>query len=442
MSGNPIAVIREVPMDAEDLILISVDDHVVEPPEVFDNHIPVKYKDRAPRVVRMPDGGDLWAFEDGFAPNVGLNAVAGCPPDEYGLDPTEYSQMRRGCYDVHERVRDMGAAGVLAGLNFPTFPHFCGQLFLRAKDKDLALACVRAYNDWHIHEWAGAYPDRFIPLSLPVLWDAELAAAEVRRVAALGCRAVTFSENPFKLGLPDYHGDYWDPFLRACAENGVVVCLHIGSSSAMQITTPNAPPEVMIALTPVNSMLAVTDLLFSGIFERVPDLRVAISEGGIGWVPYVLERADYVYQHHHAWTHTDLGGRLPSQLFHDHVWTCFIDDPMGVRVRDTVGVDKIMWEMDYPHSDSTWPHAPELLWKSLAGVPEDEIHKITHLNAMRAYSFDPFAHRSRDRSTVRALRAEAADVDVETKSMGRRKAEADTGAAQRLLAQAAKGGAA
>ncbi|CAJ62122.1 MULTISPECIES: amidohydrolase family protein [Frankia] len=426
-------------MQVEDLILISVDDHVVEPPTLFDAHIPAKYKDRAPHIVKGPNGGDLWAFEDGFAPNVGLNAVAGCPPEEYGLDPTEYAQMRPGCYDADERVRDMSAGGVLAGINFPTFPHFCGQLFLRAKDKDLALASVRAYNDWHIDEWAGSHPDRLIPISLPVLWDPELAAEEVRRVAAKGARAVTFSENPTKLGLPSYHTEYWDPFLRACADNNVVVCIHIGSSSSMNITAPDAPPEVMIALTPVNSLMAVTDLVFSGIFKRIPNLQMALSEGGIGWLPYALERADYVYQHHHAWTFTDLGGRLPSQVFYDHIWTCFIDDPVGVKLRDQVGIDKIMWELDYPHSDSTWPHGPEKLFKDLAGVSDADINKITHENAMRAFSFDPFAIRPREKCTVAALRAEAADVDIEPKSMGRRKAEADSGNASLLGSVAATG---
>jgi predicted TIM-barrel fold metal-dependent hydrolase len=388
------------------MILISVDDHVIEPPTMFDNHIPARYRDEAPRVVHGENGGDLWMFEGEFAPNMGLNAVAGCPPDEYGLDPTEYQQMRPGCYDINERVRDMSAGGLLGSLNFPTMAHFCGQFFLRAKDKDLSLACLRAYNDWHIDEWAGSHPDRFIPLSIPVLWDAELAAEEVRRVAAKGCRAVTFSENPTKLGQPSYTSGYWDPFLAACADEGVVVCLHIGSSSSMLSTTPDAPPEVMISLTPVNSLMAVTDLVYSGVFQRIPSLQMAMSEGGTGWMPYALERADYVYQHHHAWTHTDLGGRLP---------------------RHEVGIDKMMWEMDYPHSDSTWPHGPELLWKSLDGVPEEEINKITHLNAMKAFSFDPFKHRSREQSTVAALRAEVPDVDVEVKSMGRRKAEAGAG---------------
>jgi predicted TIM-barrel fold metal-dependent hydrolase len=205
------------------------------------------------------------------------------------------------------------------------------------------------------------------------------------------------------------------------------------------MTSPGAPPEVMMALTPTNSLMAVTDLVFSSIFKRIPNLQIAISEGGNGWIPYALERADYVYQHHRAWTHTDLGGRLPSQVFHDHLWTCFIDDPTGVQLREKVGVDKMMWELDYPHSDSTWPHGPEMLWKDLAELPDDEINKITHENAMRCFSFDPFAHRPKERATVRALRAVAADVDVEIKSMGRRKAESGGDLSAALLSQAGTG---
>ena len=427
-------------MNLEDMILISVDDHVIEPPNMFDAHLPAKWKDQAPRIEKQPDGGDLWKFEDGYATNVGLNAVAGCPPDEYGLDPTEFAQMRPGCFDADERVKDMSAAGILAGINFPTFPHFCGQLFLRAKDKELALACVKAYNDWHILEWAGSHPDRLIPLSLPVLWDPQLAADEIRRIAALGCRAVTFTENPEKLGLPSYHTDHWDPFFAACQETGVVVCLHIGSSSSMNIPSADAPPEEMITLTPVNSMFCITDLMFSKIVQRFPKVQFAISEGGNGWVPYILERADYVFEHHHAWTHTELGGRRrPSDIFREQMWTCFIDDPTGIFLRDRIGIDRITWECDYPHSDSTWPASPEQLFKQFDGLSDEEINKITHLNAMRCYSFDPFSIRPREKATVGALRAEVAGHDVEIKSMGRRKADADGAAQAALLAKRAGG---
>jgi len=408
-------------MDMNDLILISVDDHVIEPPTMFDAHIPAKYKDRAPVIKEDANGSQYWEFEGQRAQNMGLNAVAGCPPEEYGLNPLRFDQMRPGCYDINERIRDMNANGVLGSINFPTFVHFCGQLFLRAQDKDLALNCVRAYNDWHIDEWAGSYPGRIIPLSIMPLWDPELCAEEIRRTAAKGCHAVTFSENPEKLGLPGLHVDHWDPFFRACEETETVVCMHIGSSSSMTVTSLDAPADVSIAITPMNSFLALNDLMWTRIPRKFPNLVIALSEGGIGWIPYALERMDYTYDHHRAWTGANFDGLKPSDIFHRNFSTCFIDDKAGVRMRDLVGIDRITWECDYPHSDATWPRSPEILWESLIGVPKEDIDKMTHLNAMRLYKFDPFQSRPRERCTVGALRAEAADVDISLRSMGRGK---------------------
>src|SRR5680860_1058491 len=173
-------------MKAEDLVLVSVDDHLVEPPDLFDGRLPAKYREQAPRVEQTGDGSDVWVFNGSTIPNVALNAVAGRPKDEYGIEPTAFDEIRLGCWNIHERVKDMNAGGVLGSMCFPSFPGFSGRLFAATEDKDLALAVLRAYNDWHVEEWCGAYPGRFIPMALPVLWDAELAAAEVRRLAAQG----------------------------------------------------------------------------------------------------------------------------------------------------------------------------------------------------------------------------------------------------------------
>src|SRR3954452_893007 len=178
-------------MRLEDLVLVSVDDHVVEPPDLFEGRLPQKYADVAPKLVRKDSGIDVWQFMGAELPNIGLNAVAGRPPEEYAMDPQSFDDMRTGCYDIHDRVRDMNANGVLGSMCFPSFPQFCGQLFARTHDKDLALAMVHAYNDWHIDQWCATSPGRFTPLTIPPLWDPELMAAEVRRVAAKGCHAVT-----------------------------------------------------------------------------------------------------------------------------------------------------------------------------------------------------------------------------------------------------------
>jgi predicted TIM-barrel fold metal-dependent hydrolase len=413
-------------MNPEDMIMISVDDHVVEPPNLFDAHLPKKYRDRAPKVVQLENGTDVWRFGDVTIPNIGLNAVAGRPKEEYGIEPTAFSEIRPGTYDIHERIKDMSAGGILASMNFPSFPGFSGRQFAAAKDKDLALAVLRAYNDWHLDEWAGTYPGRIIPMALPVLWDAELCAEEVRRVAKKGCHSITFTENPAKLGYPSFHDSSWDPLWKACSDEEVVLSIHLGSSGELLVTAPDAPVDVMITLQPMNVCQAAADLLWSRVLKQFPNIKIALSEGGTGWIPYFLDRIDRTYEMHHLWTGQDFGKKLPSEVFREHFLTCFISDPVGLSLRHLIGMDNIAWECDYPHSDSSWPTAPEELAAVSDGVPDAELNKITYENAMKWYSFDPFAHRPKEQSTVRALRAEVAGHDVSIKAQGTRSSAANT----------------
>ena len=403
----------------EDMIFVSVDDHVVEPPHMFEGRLPRKYADAAPRVERTESGNDVWTFNGAEIPNIGLNAVAGRPKEEYGVNPTAFDEMRAGCYDVHERVKDMSAGGVLATMNFPSFPSFSGRLFMGATDKDLALAMVQAYNNWHIDEWCGTYPGRFIPMALPVLWDPEVCAAEITRVAAKGCHSVTFTENPATLGLPSFHDEYWDPVWRALVEEGTILNIHLGSSGQLAMTAPDAPIDVMITLQPMNICAAAADLVWSRIFREFPDLKVALSEGGTGWIPYFLDRLDRTYDMHHLWTGQDFGDKLPSDVFNERILTCFIDDKFGVASREFLNMDHVMWECDYPHSDSTWPFSPEDLALHFdESVTDHDIDRMTHLNAMHHFQYDPFsALGGRDNCTVGALRARAVGHDVSIRSV-------------------------
>ena len=409
-------------MRTEDMIIVSVDDHVVEPPDLFERHLPAKYRDVAPRIIHKDDGTDVWQFLEFEVPNIGLNAVAGRPPEEYGIDPTSFDELREGCFDIEKRILDMNANGVLGSLNFPSLPGFAGRLFAALDDKEAALALAQAYNDWHIDEWCGTSPGRFIPLAVPTIWDPETLADEIHRVAKKGCHAVTFPENPEPLGLPSLHSDHWDPFWAACADEGTIVCMHIGSSSKLVTTATDAPIDVMIVLQPMNIVQAAADLIHSPVFKKFPDVTVALSEGGIGWVPYFLERLDHSYRVHKAWTGADFGSKMPSEVFMEHVVLCFISDAVGARLARDIGVDRITVEIDYPHSDTTWPRAPEHLMGEFAGaqLTDDEIDQMTHLNAMREFSYDPFRYRPREQCTVGALRAEAIGVDVEPRSKTRR----------------------
>jgi predicted TIM-barrel fold metal-dependent hydrolase len=405
-------------MQLEDLILVSVDDHVVEPATLFDQHLPAPVKAKAPRVVRKPDGADVWVFSGEQYPNVALNAVVGRPPEEYGMEPTAFSQLRPGTYDVHERIRDMNANGVLASMCFPSFPGLCGDKFAKHPERELALTVLHAYNDWHVDEWCGSYPGRFIPLGLLPLWSPQLMAEEVRRLARKGCHAVSFTESPDAHGWPSLHDPYWDPFWTACNDEGTVICIHIGSGSGMRFSSMDAPVDTMITVQPIACVNCAADLLWSRVLKEFSGLRIAMSEGGIGWIPYFLERADYVHAHHHVWTHQDFAGKKPSEVWREHMIACFIDDRIGIRNRHAVGIDTITWECDYPHSDTTWPRSPEILWESLEGLPDGEIDKITHANALRVFRLDPFRHRPRERCTVAALRAESPDVDLSVRSQG------------------------
>jgi predicted TIM-barrel fold metal-dependent hydrolase len=405
-------------MDVNDLIMVSIDDHVVEPPDMFDNHVPEKYRDQAPKSILDENGFEKWWFQGIPSASSGLNCVVGWPNEEWGMNPTTFAEMRPGGYDVHERVRDMNRNGILASMCFPSFAGFSARFFQEAQDKDLSLIMLKAYNDWHIDEWAASYPGRFIPLALGPVWDREELAKEVHRVAAKGCKAISMPELPHLQGLPSYLDlEYWDPFFRAVSETGVVMCLHIGQGFAAIKGAPGAPVDNLMILATQISTFAAQDLLWGGAMHKYPDLRIAWSEAGIGWIPFYLDRCDRHYTNQ-RWLGHDFGGKLPSEIFREHSLACYVTDPTALKVRNEIGIDIIAWECDYPHSDSIWPNAPEFVSAEMAGagVTEDEMHKILWQNTCRFFDWDPFQHISKSDATVGALRALSPDVDTTVRS--------------------------
>src|SRR6516165_10673523 len=211
-------------MDLEDLVLVSIDDHVVEPPDMFEGHVPSKWVDEAPRLVTGDDGVERWIYRGKVTGVSGLNAVVSWPPEEWGRDPASFAEMRPGVYDIHQRVRDMDRNGILASMCFPTFAGFSAGQIGQAED-EITIAMIQAYNDWHIDEWAATYPGRFIPLAIVPTWNPEVAVAEIRRVAAKGCRAVSMPEQPHLEGKPSYHDlSHWGPIFAALSDAGMVMC--------------------------------------------------------------------------------------------------------------------------------------------------------------------------------------------------------------------------
>jgi predicted TIM-barrel fold metal-dependent hydrolase len=405
-------------MRREDLILVSVDDHIIEPCDLFKGRLPAALQDQAPRVARFANGDERWVIEGKALAGVGPAAVCGRNRDELGDEPTRYVDIRKGTFDVAARIEDMNANGVLASLNFPSLPGFSGEKFVSGKDKALMLALIQAYNDWHVEAWAGPYPGRFIPLAMVPLWDPALAIAELRRMAARGVRVVSFPENPTSFGQPSVHWGHWDGFFAEVVNLGMVVAVHIGTAGPLPAPSLESPALVGTTLLNIKIAETLTDLLFSPLLQKFPDLQFALSEGCMGWVPFLRERADAAYRNHKYWTQHDLAGKLPSDILARQFLFCFHEDDFGLSVRKQVGIDQIAWECDFPHADSTWPHSSGMLWDSVKDFPRDDIDKISHLNAMRFFRFDPFQHLNRADATVGALQAKAAHVDIRLRSGG------------------------
>jgi predicted TIM-barrel fold metal-dependent hydrolase len=394
--------------------IISVDDHVIEPADLWTKWLPGKYRQDGPRVENRPyemvdpndpsippaqrhfpcrpassgPSTDFWLY-DGLCIPVAHASTAsvGLTPDQIDLNtPIGYSAMRPGFYNPAARLADMDVNHIERSLCFPTFPRFCGQRFLEAKDKELALACVRAYNDWMVEEWCGDSCGRLLPLPLIPLWDPEEGAREVLRNAARGVKAVAFSEIPAHLGLPSIHDKdrFWEPFFQACEDTGTVICMHIGSSSKFIKSSDDAPDGVLLSTMTTNSMISMADWLLSGVLARMPKLKLAYSESQIGWMPFLLGRVDTLWRKGNKLNEFPPEiTELPSTYIVGRVYGCVFEDDFGLKVRHDVGIDQITFESDYPHQDTTWPNTAAYAEKVMSGFPPDEIYKIVRGNAIQ-----------------------------------------------------------
>jgi predicted TIM-barrel fold metal-dependent hydrolase len=364
--------------------VISVDDHVVEPAHTFEGRLPAALQDRAPRIVETPEGHQVWEFEGERYTQVGMNAVAGRRPETYGLEPFRFDQMRPGCYEVEERVRDMDINGVWASVNFPSqITGFCGRVFFACPDSDLGLACVRAWNDWLFEEWYLPHPDRIVPLGITYLADPEVAAEEIRRNAARGFTSVTLPERPHEVGLPSlWERDHWNPIMDAIVETDTVVSLHVGSSGIESGPPGGAPLQIGATLFGQRSLTAATEWLWSEYPLRRPTLKVAMSEGGIGWVAMLLDRLDNMVDrsgYGRGWA------IRPAEVLRRNFWFCTLDDPSTIDTRHAIGVENIMVEVDYPHGDGTWPETQQVIQDCWGHIPADELRAMCSLNAAALY---------------------------------------------------------
>jgi predicted TIM-barrel fold metal-dependent hydrolase len=380
---DTITLLPDPPRARRYVPIFSTDDHLVEPPGMFEGRLPKRFADLAPRVVENDGHGQAWLYDGRLNPQIGLAAVAGRPIEECSYEPVRFDEMRPAAWDARARIRDMDLDGVYASVNFPSaMAGFCGhRLQLGVSDPELALAVVRGYNDWYLDEWVGSAPDRFVACQIPWLLDPRVAAQEVRRNAARGFTALAFSENPEPLGLPSIHTGYWDPLLDACEETGTVVCLHVGSSGSTPSTSSDAPGDCIGVLFFGFAMFAAVDWLYSKIPVRFPDIKICLSEGGVGWVAGLLDRLDHVGRYqaiYGTWEGIDL---TPREVMQRNFWFCSLEDAAAFDVLEHIGVDRVTVETDYPHLDGTWPESQAVLQRQIGHLPPDAAAKIAWANA-------------------------------------------------------------
>jgi predicted TIM-barrel fold metal-dependent hydrolase len=363
--------------------VISVDDHVVEPKHTFEGRLPAHLADRAPRIVENEFGHEVWDFEGETYSQVGMNAVAGRPKSE-NIEPCRFEEMRPGCYDPDARVSDMDINGVWAAVNFPSMiTGFCGRVFFNANDPELGQACVRAWNDWIYEEWFSAHPTRIIPLGIAFLSDPAAAVAEIHRNAERGFTALSVPEMPHNIGLPSlWDRDHWNPILEACVDTETVLSMHVGSSGGHDI--PAGAPGLHLGATLFGqmSLSACAQWLWSGYPNRYPDLKIAMSEGGIGWVAMLLDRLDNIVDRAGFGVRWD---ERPADILKRNFWFCTIDDPSTIDTRHRIGVENIMLECDFPHGDGTWPDTQLVIEKEWGHIPNDEVRKMCCENASALY---------------------------------------------------------
>ncbi len=363
--------------------VISVDDHLVEPPDMFAGRLPARYADRAPRIVDTADGREIWTFEDEEYSQVGMNAMAGRRPETVQFEPGRFADMRPGCYDIEARIKDMDLNGVWASLNFPSMiTGFCGRVFSQAKDPALGLAVTKAWNDWLFEAWWQPHPERIIPLGITFLTDPVEAVREIHRNAERGFRAITLPERPHRIGLPSLFTGYWDPIVAACAETGTVICLHVGSSGGY--VHAEGSPRLQLGATMFGqlSLAACAEWLWSGYAVKHPDLKIAMSEGGIGWVAMLLDRLDNIIDRSGYGMGWDI---RPADVLKRNFWFCTLDDPSTIDTRYRIGVENIMVETDYPHGAGPWPHTQDLIADVWGHIPADELRRMCYANAAELF---------------------------------------------------------
>lgn len=383
--------------------IVDADCHILEPKDLWTTWLAKKYQDQAPKLVKDAEGGDAWLHAGAAEPDpIGLVATPGMPYDAFRWMGVTYEQARPGCYDGGERVKDMDIDGVDAELLFGpqrTIGHFLG-----GPDDDFVLAGVDAYNNFLIEQFCAADPSRLLAVGQIPSTGVDTAVDYLRKLKARGCKAVIISNWP---GGGESVGDADEPFWAAAAEEQMPVCIHINliSRSSRQAQRAaaakaggtglyggkeaGAKAKAVGSLGAVFTTVATTisQLVFTGVFERHPGLHIACIETGVGWLPHFLEQLDDRYWRNRGWGDLPIK-EPPSFYWHRNMSATFIQDRTGIALREVVGVDNIMWSSDYPHHGNDWPYSRKVIEEHMGHISADERARIIGGNAARIFQLD------------------------------------------------------
>jgi predicted TIM-barrel fold metal-dependent hydrolase len=359
---------------------IDADSHVNEPAEVWQSRVPAALRELAPRMITSDDGRIGWSFEGGKRLHRVTSACAGFDETAYTADGARWDDIRPGSYDPKARLAEMELDMIQAQVLYPSLapqPEFFGT------DPELQVACVRAYNDW-MHEFSSVAPDRLIGLPIAPETGVDDVVAEWKRIAARGDRGFVISGHPSGGDVPSASDDR---FWSEVEDWDYAIHIHFGFASGVKLTS-NTGVGYLTSAALIDMGMAMyrplADLIYSGVFQRFPKLRIVAVEAGIGWIPYFLHHLDDNFLRRRFRADVQLG-RMPSEYFKDQVWATFIEDPYGIKNRHEIGVDKIMWSTDYPHTNSNWPNSQRIAAYEFRDVPEAERRMIMRDNAAGIY---------------------------------------------------------
>ena len=357
---------------------ISADSHVAEPPNCYIDYIDPKYRDAAPRIVRDEKLGDVFVIEGFKKPiPIGLVAAAGKDPSELKRTGVPFEEIARGGWDSSWRIADQNRDGVGGEIIYPSI----GMTLCNHRDADFKKACFDAYNRW-LQEFCAVDPERLIGLGQTAMRSPDEGIGDLKRAKEMGFKGMMMPGFPIQ---EDYDSPIYDPFWSAAIEMDMPLSFHILTTRDSGLHAPRGPA--------INSFLSIIRgnqdiigmMIFSGLFDRHPDLKMVCVEADAGWVPHYMYRMDHAYQRHRYWMKAPPLNRLPSEYFRNNIYLTFQDDYVAFQTKDLVNIDRLMWANDFPHSDSTWPWSQDILAEQTKGLTDDERNRICHDNVAELY---------------------------------------------------------